>query len=231
MEYEIKGNEMPILEITLNAGESMFTESGGMAWMTEGISMETSGRGGGVGGFIGRALSGESLFLTSYEAQNNGARIVFTPEVPGHIVSMELQAGQSIIAQKTSFMCAEDGVELATHFRQKLGAGFFGGEGFIMQKVTGPGRAFFEIGGEVHKVSLGAGEVLKVDPGHVALHDPSVDYDIERVKGIKNIFFGGEGLFLAKLTGPGDVWLQSLPFANLLQAIMARLPRTSDRQG
>lgn len=224
MEYEIKGTTMPILEMTLKRGESVFTESGGMAWMSEGVTMQTSGRGGGIGGFLGRALSGESLFLTTYTSENEGGRIVFTPQVQGSIIDMELGSDEAIIAQKKAFMCAEDGVEVAIHFRRKLGAGIFGGEGFIMQKVSGPGRAFFEIGGETHKVELGPGEVLKVDPGHVALHDPGVDYDIEMVRGVTNIFFGGEGLFLAKLTGPGTVWLQSMPFMNLVQAIVAALP-------
>lgn len=227
MEYEIKGTTLPILEITLSSGEAIFTESGGMAWMSNDIEMATNGRGGGIGGFIGRAFSGESLFLTTYKAHAPNSKIVFTPEVPGNIIAKQLQPGQSIIAQKDAFMCAEDDVELAIHFRRKLGAGFFGGEGFIMQRVTGPGWAFFEIGGEAHRVSLAAGEVLKVDPGHVALHDPEVDYDIEMVRGVRNMLFGGEGLFLAKLTGPGEVWLQSLPFANLVQAVISRIPSSS----
>lgn len=228
MDYAIKGTTMPILEIDLKRGESVFTESGGMAWMSDGLNMETSGRGGGLGGFLGRAISGESLFYTTYTCEANEGRITFTPEVPGHIIAMQLQAGQSIIGQKDSFMCAEDGVTSEIHFKQKLGVGFFGGEGFIMQKITGPGTAFFEIGGEVHQKELKPGEVLKVDPGHVAMHDPSIEYEIERVKGVKNIFFGGEGLFLAKLTGPGKVWLQSMPFSNLVAAVTSRMPKRGE---
>lgn len=226
MEYEIKGSTMPALEVKIRQGEAVFTESGGMAWMSEGIDMKTSGRGG-IGKMLGRALSGESLFLTTYTCIAPQATIVFTPEAPGHIIPVPLQAGHSIIAQKDAFMCAEDSVDLAMHFRKRLGTGLFGGEGFILQKLTGPGTAFVEIAGEVHEMTLSAGERLKVDPGHIAMYEPTVDYDIQMVKGVSNMLFGGEGLFLATLTGPGRVWLQSMPLANLAGAIRRYIPSSS----
>ena len=223
MEYEIKGTDMPMLEVRLHQGEAMYTESGGMSWMSEGIDMETSGRGG-LGKMLGRALSGESLFLTTYTCRAPEATIVFTPEFPGHIIPLPLQAGHTIIAQKDAFMCAEDDVQVEMHFRKRLGAGLFGGEGFILQKLTGPGTAFAEIAGEVHQYQLAAGQKMKVDPGHIALFEPTVDYDIEMVRGVTNVLFGGEGLFLATLTGPGRVWLQTMPLVNLAGAIRRYIP-------
>jgi len=226
MHYEIKGEVMPMLEVHLEHGEAIYTESGGMAWMSEGIQMETSGRGG-LGKMLGRALSGESLFLTTYTCQAAQATIVFTPEAPGHIVPLPLQAGNSIIAQKDAFMCAEDDVQMEMHFRKRLGAGLFGGEGFILQKLTGPGLAFVEIAGEVHQYQLQAGQTIKVDPGHIAMYEPTVDYDIEMVRGVSNVLFGGEGLFLATLRGPGRVWLQTMPISNLAAAIRPYIPTKS----
>ncbi len=223
MEYEVKGSVMQSLDIRLTAGEAIYTERGGMAWMTDGIDMKTSGRGG-IGKMLGRALSGESLFLTTYTAQADGALITFTPEAPGKILPMPLGAGNSLIAQKDSFMCAEDEVEIAMHFRRKLGTGLFGGEGFILQKLTGPGTAFVEIGGEVVDYTLKPGQRLKVDPGHIAMYEPTVDYDIQMVKGISNVVFGGEGLFLATLTGPGKVWLQTMPISNLAAKLASYIP-------
>jgi uncharacterized protein (TIGR00266 family) len=223
MEYKIEGTTMPSLEVRLQRGEAMYTESGGMAWMTDGIRMETSGRGG-IGKMLGRALSGESLFLTTYTCENERAMIVFTMEAPGTIIPLDLADGESMIAQKDAFMCAEDSVDMEMHFRRKLGTGLFGGEGFILQKITGPGRAFVEIAGEVRNYKLKAGQVLKVDPGYIAMYEPSVTYDIQMVKGISNVLFGGEGLFLATLTGPGQVWLQTMPLVNLAAAIRRYIP-------
>jgi uncharacterized protein (TIGR00266 family) len=223
MEYKIEGTMMPSLEVRLEQGEAVYTESGGMAWMTNGIRMETSGRGG-IGKMLGRALSGESLFLTTYTCEANRGMITFTMESPGTILPLVLADGQSMIAQKDAFMCAEDSVELAMHFRRKLGTGLFGGEGFILQKLTGPGTAFVEIAGEVRNYKLKEGQMMKVDPGHIAMYEPSVSYDVQMVKGISNILFGGEGLFLATLTGPGEVWLQTMPLVNLAGAIKRYIP-------
>lgn len=223
MKYEIHGTTLQTLDIHLDAGESLFTESGGMAWMRGDVEMATNTRGGLLKG-LARSLAGESLFLTNYKCRRGTATITFTPEAPGSIIPVPLQPNESRICQKDAFMVAEDSVSLEVHFRRKLGSGLFGGEGFILQKLTGPGIAWVEIAGEVREYNLQAGEVMKVDPGHIAMYEPSVNYDIARVKGVKNILFGGEGLFLATLTGPGRVWLQSLPLANLASKLLQYMP-------
>ena len=223
MEYIIHGTVMQTLDVQLRKGEAIYTESGGMAWMRGDISMETSTRGGIMAG-VGRMLSGESLFMTTYTCQSSEGLVVFTPEVPGKVLAMTLASGQTLICHKDSFMCAQDSVKLEMHFRKKLGAGLFGGEGFILQKITGPGMAFIEIPGEVREYALTAGDEMKVDPGHIAMFEPSVNYDITRVKGLKNIFFSGEGLFLANLKGPGKIWLQSLPLSNLAAKLFRYMP-------
>ncbi len=226
MKYRISGSTMQALDIRLDRGEAVFTEVGGMAWYRGALDMKTNMPGGLLGG-LGRALSGESLFLTTYTATGDGAEVTFAPEAPGSIVAMELAAGQSVIAQRDAFMCAQQGVEVAIHFKRRLGAGLFGGEGFILQRITGPGVVFFEIDGEARQLELGAGERIRVDPGHIALFDASVTHDIEMVKGVSNVLFGGEGLFLATLTGPGRVWLQTMPLNNLIAKVAARLPKSS----
>ena len=223
MRYEIHGTVLQSADIYLIQGESIFTESGGMAWMRGDIEMKTGSRGGLMAG-LGRKLAGESLFMTTYTCRSGEGLVVFTPEAPGKVLDFQLQAGQSLICQKDAFMCAEGSVKLEMHFRKKLGAGLFGGEGFILQKVTGPGTVFLEIPGEVREYTLAAGETMRVDPGHIALFEPTVSYDITRVKGMANIFFSGEGLFLAKLTGPGRIWLQSLPLANLAAKLAKYMP-------
>lgn len=226
MEYKLHGTVMQTLDIQLRKGESIYTESGGMAWMQGDISMETDTKGGVLGG-LGRALAGESLFMTTYTCQGPNGLIVFTPEAPGKVLDIQLASGQSLICQKDAFMCAEDSVKLEMHFRKKLGAGLFGGEGFILQKITGPGTAFIEIPGDVREYHLQDNAVMKVDPGHIAMFEPSVTYDITRVKGLKNILFSGEGLFLASLKGPGKIWLQSLPLSNLAAKLSRYMPKKS----
>lgn len=223
MKSTIRGTTLQVLDIELDAGESMYTESGGMAWMSPNISMKTDTKGGLLKG-LGRMMAGESLFMTTYTCDDGTGVIAFAAEAPGKIVPFDLKDGEEIICQKDSFMCAEDSVQLSMHFRKKLGAGFFGGEGFILQKIAGPGKAFMEIAGEITEYTLKEGQQLKVDPGHIAFFEPTVQYDIAMVKGLKNMFFGGEGLFLATLTGPGKVWLQSMPIANLAQKIASKLP-------
>lgn len=226
MEYKVHGSAMQTLDITLAQGESVYTESGGMAWMGGDIAMATNTKGGFMAG-LGRKLAGESFFMTTYSCKSSHGFVTFTPEAPGMVLPMELQAGQQIICQKDAFMCAESTVKLEMHFRKKLGTGLFGGEGFILQKVTGPGKVFFEIPGEVRAYTLEAGQTLKVDPGHIAAFDISVNYDISRVKGMTNILFSGEGLFLATVRGPGRVWLQSLPLSNLAHKLARYLPTSS----
>ena len=214
MEAKITGDSLPVVTCKLAKGESVFTESGGMSWMDEGIKMSTSTHGGVMKG-IGRALAGESIFMNTYTAERDDAEIAFASCFPGQILEFDLQPGETIIAQKKAFLCAENTVQLAMHFRKKLGAGFFGGEGFIMQKITGPGKVFLEIDGNVVKKELAAGQKMKVDNGYVAAMTQNVKLNIETVKGVKNIVFGGEGLFLTTLEGPGTVWLQSMPVSKL----------------
>ena len=223
MKYEIKGSIMPILEFTLNKGDVLWTEQGGMSWMNDGIKMDTGGRGG-IGGFLGRMVSGEAQWVTYYIGERDNAKIVFTPELPGHVVPIELAEGQSIVAQQDAFMVATEHVNRSIHLQRRLGAGFIGGEGFILQKFTGPGVVFLEIGGEVAEYTLAQNETMRVNPGYVAVYEPSVDYDIQRVTGIKNMLFSGEDLYLAHLKGPGKIWLQSMPFSQFMQQIIARLP-------
>ncbi len=227
MKYEIRGTVMQSVEIQLEAGETIYTESGGMAWMSDGIGMDTNMKGGLLGG-LKRMVSGESLFLTDYTCNAAQGFIVFAPEVPGKIIPLELAEAQSVILQRDAFMCAQSTVTLEIHMHKRLGAALFGGEGLFLQKVTGPGSAFCEIDGEVVEYNLQAGQVLKVDPGHVAMFDPTVNFDISTVPGIKNMFLGGEGIFLATLSGPGRVWLQSMPLPNLAQRIIPFLPKSKD---
>ena len=223
MQYKIEGNVFPTLEIQLTRGESVFTESGGMAWMSQGIDMSTSTRGGLMAG-IGRALAGESLFMVTYACKGQAGSVTFTPEAPGLILDMDLAPNQSLICQKDTFLCAEQSVQMAIHFSKRLGAGIFGGEGFILQKITGPGKAFMAIPGNVIERNLAAGEKLLIDPGHIAMFEPSINYDISMVKGLKNVIFAGEGLFLATLTGPGKIWLETMPIANLAAKIRKYIP-------
>lgn len=224
MRYEIHGTVMQTLDVYLSQGEAMYTESGGMAWMKGNIDMSTNTKGGLMAG-LGRKLAGESLFMTTYTNKDPAeSLIVFTPEAPGKILPIKLGEGQSMICQRDAFMCAENSVGLSMHFRKRLGSGLFGGEGFILQKITGPGYAFLEIPGEVREYSLAAGETMRIDPGHIALFEPSVNYDIQMVKGLTNMLFGGEGLFLATITGPGRIWLQSMPLSNLAGKLAKYLP-------
>jgi len=227
MEYKIMGTTLQAVILELDPGETVYSESGGMAWMSGNVTMKTSGRGGGLGGILKRAVSGESLFLVEYTSQGGKGTVAFASDFPGKIVPVLLAEGQQMIAQKEAFLCAEKTVGLDIHFRRKLGAGLFGGEGFVMQKFTGPGIAFVCLDGEIVEYTLGPNEVLKADTGHVAMYEPTVNFDVEMVSGVTNILFGGEGLFLATLRGPGRVWLQTMPTMNLAKAIMPYLPRPS----
>jgi uncharacterized protein (TIGR00266 family) len=224
MEARITGDSLPVVTCKLSAGESMITENGGMSWMTEGLKMETSTNGGFLKG-LGRALAGESIFMNIYTAERDGAEISFASSFPGRIIEFDLKPGECIIAQKKAFLCSEKSVKLSMHFQKKLGAGFFGGEGFIMQKIEGPGKVYLEIDGDAIEKVLQPGEVLKVDNGYVAAYESTVNMNIETVKGIKNIFLGGEGLFLTTLTGPGKVYLQSMPVSNLIGLVSAAIPK------
>lgn len=214
MEYKILGSTLQSVILELDPGETVYSESGGMAWMSANIEMKTTTRGG-MGGLVKRAFTGESLFLVEYTSTGGKGTVAFASDFPGKILPLHLEAGQQIIAQKTAFLCAEKSVKLDIHFRKKIMAGLFGGEGFIMQKLTGPGVAFVCLDGEIIEYDLAEGQSLKVDIGHIALLEPSVQFDVQMVKGITNILFAGEGLFLATLKGPGRVWLQTMPVSNL----------------
>ncbi|MBR0270504.1 MAG: TIGR00266 family protein [Methanobrevibacter sp.] len=227
MEYEIRGGAFPMVVCKLQKGETMKDESGAMAYMTSDVKMDTN-TGGGLLKGLGRALAGDSIFLNFFTAEEDGAEIGFASYCPGKIIPIRLDGTNSIIGQKSSFLAAEEGVEIDMHFRKKLGAGIFGGEGFILQKFSGNGIAFLEIDGEVIEYDLQPGEKLFVDQGHIAAMDESVDFDIERVKGAKNLLFGGEGLFLATLRGPGKVWIQTMPIAKLAEAIIPFIPTNNE---
>ena len=221
MKYEIKGGAFPIVVCNLTKGEQMITERGSMVWMTPNMNMETAG--GGIGKMFSKALSGESMFQNIYTAMGDGM-ITFGSSFPGKIVAVEIQPGRNFIVQKSAFLAAEKGVELSIHFNKKVGAGFFGGEGFIMQKLSGRGIAFVEIDGDLVEYELAAGEKMIVDTGNVAGFDSTVSIDIQTVSGVKNVIFGGEGLFNTVLTGPGRIWLQTMPVVNVANAIRPYIP-------
>ena len=223
IDYRIEGTLLPVLLVKLTPGQRLYSSSGGMSWMTDEIEMETN-TGGGLGRMFKRALSGESLFIVDYFVNRGEGEVAFSAEFPGKIVELDLTDGQQMIVQKDSFMCAEKSVDLDLHFRKRLGAGLFGGEGFILQRLTGPGRAFVNFDGEIYARTLAPGERLRVDTGHVAMFEPTVNFDVEIVRGFKNILLGGEGLFLATLRGPGKVWLQTMPMGKLAQKIAQYMP-------
>lgn len=224
MQYRIIGNTMPAVEVLFDApGESMYTQSGGMAWMSEGISMDSNMRGG-LGKSLGRMFSGESLFMATYKAERAGSMIAFSSTVAGEVFPVDVGACGGLICQKGAFLCAQETVNLNVAFTKKLSAGLFGGEGFILQDISGTGMVFLEIDGDKVEKNLAPGEVIKVDTGNVVAFEKSVQYEIETVKGLKNIFLGGEGLFLTKLTGPGKVILQTQNFNEFAGRIIARVP-------
>ncbi len=218
MNYEIQGGNFPVLVCTVNDGESMISEGGGMSWMSPNMEMKTSSNGG-VGKMLGRMMTKESLFQNVYTAKGGTGTIAFASSLPGEILALEIAPGTDYVCQKSAFLASSQGVELSTFFQKKLGAGFFGGEGFIMQKLSGNGTAFVEIDGSAVRYQLQAGQKLIVDTGHVVLMSSSCSMDIERVHGVKNVLFGGEGLFNTVVTGPGEVVLQTMPTAKLAQSI------------
>ncbi|MDO4547308.1 MAG: TIGR00266 family protein [Clostridia bacterium] len=223
MQYELMGTTVPVVEVTLSQGEAIVSQSGAMAWQTQGISMQTGARGGFMKS-LGRMFAGESMFQSRFECEEDGAKIAFASTVPGSIVPYDLTGKPDLIVQKGSFLCAQDMVNIRTVFSKRFSTGAFGGEGFILQELSGDGYAFLEIDGDAVEKTLAPGEVLKVDTGNVAAFEATVSYDIETVKGAANIFFGGEGLFLTRLTGPGKVILQSMNFFDFAGRIIALVP-------
>ena len=219
MDYRILGETLPAVEVRLQPGEAMYTQSGGMAWMSDGLTLESNIKGGLMKG-LGRMFSGESLFMATYTASRPDSIIAFAATVPGKILPINV-ADQNLICQKGAFLCA---VGLRTVLTKKFSSGFFGGEGFILQQMEGSGMAFLEVDGDVVEKTLAPGEVLKVDTGNVFAFEPSVSYEIEMVKGVKNIFFGGEGLFLTRLTGPGKIYMQTMNIAEFTGRIAQSIP-------
>jgi len=235
IDFKIYGDDMQFVEVELDPNETVIAEAGSLMMMEDNIHMETifgdgSGGGGGIMGKLfsagKRMITGESLFMTTFTNQGSGKKHVsFASPYPGKIVPMDLsELGGKIICQKDAFLAAAKGVSVCVEFQRKIGAGFFGGEGFIMQKLEGDGMAFVHAGGTIYKKELAPGEVLRVDTGCLVAMTSSVDYNIEMVKGVKTALFGGEGLFFATLRGPGTVWIQSLPFSRLASRVFAAAP-------
>ena len=224
MQHQILGTTLQTLEMILQPGEMVFSQTHQMAWMSDGVTMDTN-TGGGVMKGLMRSFSGGSMFVTHFTASAGAAALVaFCPRFPGTIIARQLAAGETLVCRKETFLCAEASVQLDIFFRQQIGSGLFGGEGFILQKVTGPGWVFLDLSGEVVEKTLRPGERLQVHVGHVGVQDPSVQFGITRIKGIRNMVFGGDGIFLATLTGPGRIWLQSMPIINLAEEVFRHAP-------
>ena len=222
MRYEIKGGSFPVVICQLQDGESMITEKGSMVWMSPNMAMETQGDG--LGKMFSKAFSGESMFHNVYTAQGDGM-IAFGSSFPGKILAVEVGSGRELILQKSAFLASQPTVELSIAFNKKLGVGFFGGEGFIMQRLSGYGMAFVEIDGDLVEYDLAPGQQLVVDTGNVAGFESTVTMDIRQVPGLKNKLMGGEGLFNTYLTGPGKIWLQTMPIISMAAALSGLLPK------
>ena len=223
MEYEILGGSFPVVECTLKAGESMITQSGTMAWMDQTIKMDTSSNGG-IGKVVGRLFTKESLFQNIYTSEKDGSKIAFGSCVPGSIKAIKLENGQSVICQKTAFLASHGNIELSTFFNKKIGVGIFGGEGFIMQKLSGDGIVFIEIDGSYKEFNLSEGEQIVLSTGYLVSMDETCTIDVQTIKGIKNIFLGGEGIFNTVITGPGKVVVQTMPLPKLANSMVPFLP-------
>lgn len=233
MQAKILGTTMPVLEVDLQPNESVFSESGELSWMTGSIQMATHtqmGGGGGLFGVLKRVAGGGSIFMTEYRAMQYPGTVSFATKVPGHIVPVEVGPGQEFMVHRHGFLCGTPQVRISVGFQQSLGAGIFGGDGFLLQKVGGAGTAWLELSGELVQKNLAPGEVLRVHPGHVGAFQSSVAFQITMVPGIKNMIFGGDGIFLAEMMGPGTVWLQTLPLSRLAHQISEYLPHDTARQ-
>ncbi len=217
MQYEIKGTPLPSVICTLQAGETLKTEKGAMSWMSPNMEMKTNG--GGVGKMLSRAFSGESMFQNTYTAVGGDGLIAFASSFPGEILAVEVTPDKPIIAQKSAYLACQSSVEMSVHFQKKLGAGFFGGEGFIMQKFSGNGIVFLEIDGSLVEYDLQPGQTMILDTGYLAAMDSTVKMDITTVKGLGNKLLGGEGFFNTTVTGPGKIWIQTMPASKLAGAV------------
>ncbi|MBO1680629.1 TIGR00266 family protein [Bittarella massiliensis (ex Durand et al. 2017)] len=218
MQYKIVGEPLPVVVCDLQPGETMITERGSMSWMSPNMQMETTS-GGGLGKAFGRMFAGEAMFQNRYTALGGPGMIAFASSFPGSIRAVQITPGNSVIVQKSGFLASESGVELSVHFKKKLGSGFFGGEGFIMQKLSGSGMAFVEVDGYAVEYELGPGQSIVVDTGNLAMMSETCSLDIQSVKGVKNVLFGGEGLFNTVITGPGKVTLQTMPVSGFASAL------------
>ncbi len=228
MQSRIVGTTMPVLEFMLQPNEAVISEAGELSWMSSSIQMTTHTQMGGGGGFFGalkRVAGGGTLFMTEYRAYGAAGEVAFATKVPGHILPVEISGGHEYLIHRHGFLCSTSDVQIGVGFQQSLGAGIFGGDGFLLQRLSGVGTAWLELSGEVLMKELQPGETLRVHPGHVGAFQGTVSFQITRVPGIRNMIFGGDGIFLAALTGPGKVWLQTLPLARLAHALQEYLPK------
>lgn len=223
MQYELQGDSLPVVICHLDPGERMITERGSMAWMSPNMKMETTSNGG-VGKALGRMFAGEALFQNIYTAQGGPGMIAFASSFPGSIRVFDLEPGRDIIVQKSAFLASESSVELSVHFRKKLSTGFFGGEGFIMQRLSGRGKAFVEMDGHMVEYNLEAGQSIVIDTGYLAAMDATCSMEIQAVPGVKNMLFGGEGIFNTVVSGPGRVILQTMPISNVATSLRGFMP-------
>ena len=227
MRYEIKGETLPVVICYLDGGEKMITERGSMSWMSPNMKMETSTNGG-IGKAFGRLFSGDSIFQNNYTAMGGSGIIAFASSFPGQIIPYEIGPGRELVVQKSGFLASEAGVDLSVFFQKKLGSGFFGGEGFIMQKLSGQGTAFLEFDGHVVEYDLQPGQQIVVDTGYLAAMEATCSIDIRTVPGVKNMVFGGEGIFNIVVSGPGHIWLQTMPISNVAGEIAKFIPTNNN---
>ena len=227
MQHRVVGTTMPVLEFVLDPNDAIFSEAGELSWMGSSIQMSTHTQMGGGGGLLGalkRVAGGGTLFMTEYRAVGASGELAFATKLPGHIVPVEIGAGREYMVHRHGFLCATPQVQIGVGFQQSLGAGIFGGSGFVLQHLGGQGTAWLELSGELVVKDLQRGETLRVHPGHVGAFESGVGFQITRVPGIKNMLFGGDGIFLASLTGPGRVWLQTLPISRLAHILIEYMP-------
>jgi len=230
MNYEISGTLMQTVAINLEPGETVYSQTNTMAWMNDGVAMDTH-TGGGLFAGLKRTFGGGSFFVTDFTATGQKGHVAFAPRFPGTIIARELRGGESLICRKETFLVAQKSVTLELAWQKRIGSGFFGGNGFLLQKLTGPGIVWLDLSGELIERELAAGERLLVHAGHVGVFEPTVSFDIQMISGFKNLLFGGEGLFLATLTGPGRIWLQSMPIMNLAEELARYLPMGGNDNG
>ena len=226
MTYEIKGGTLPVVICTLNRDETMITESGAMSWMSPNMEMRTSG--GGVGKVLGRMFTKETLFQNLYTAREREGLIAFASSFPGSIQAVEVTPAKPVVVQKSAFLASESGVEMSVFFQEKVGTALFGGEGFIMQKLSGSGTAFLEIDGSAVTYDLAAGQSMVVDTGYLAMMDATCSLDVQAVKGVRNVLFGGEGLFNTVVTGPGRIVLQTMPISHFVSTLSPLMPQKNN---